>query len=84
MSWSFNAKGPAKEVLERANTEFVSYKCVEPEQTARMSCLSVLQNLLVVWPDGVDVDIQMSGSQWAVNDMSVINSLSVKIGKAVE
>jgi hypothetical protein len=80
MSWSFSAKGKAKEVLERANLEFVAFKCVEPEQTARMSCHSILQNLLPAWPEGVDVDVQMHGSQ-STGDAGIVNSLSVKIGQ---
>ena len=83
MSWSFSASGKAKEVLERAVNEFHAFKCVEPEQTARSSCLTILQNLLVVWPEDRNVAVQMNGSQ-SSHEKGTVNALSVKIGEVIE
>jgi hypothetical protein len=85
MSWSYSRTAKPKELMDHANHEFTQWKCVEPEQTARMSCLSILQNLLVSWPADTEVKVEMYGSQ-ATPDASKpsehTQSLSVKIGLA--
>lgn len=83
MSWSFNAIGKPKAVLEKARLELTesAYKCPEPEESARKQVYEILKLLLPSYPSTAAVKIEASGSQYTP-DLKVsenINQLKLDI-----
>lgn len=65
MSWSFNAIGKPKAVLQKIYTDISnsSYKCPEPEEAVRLKLVEILELALNAFPESSAVKVEAHGSQ---------------------
>lgn len=84
MSWSFSAIGRPSAVIGKAQRDILggTYKCPEPEETAKRQCVNVIETLLAPFPVDSAVQITANGSQHAPDHKKpdeVVNSFMLDI-----
>lgn len=64
MSWSVARLGKAAAVRAKLAEDFAKINCSEPEQTVKSRVAEAVDAALAVFPTGVAVKVEASGSQW--------------------